>query len=318
MTKIISIHFILIMVLTILLVACNKNGNNGTVPKFIIGFSQCNSAEPWREAMNKQMESEVAKHSEIKLLISDAQQSNAKQVADVENFIVRGVDLLMISPNEAQPLTGIVEKAYDKGIPVIVIDRKILSDKHTCFIGANNELIGREAGKCAAQLLNGKGKIVEISGLKGSTPAIERHNGFMDGIKDYPGIKIIYSQDGAWLREKGRSIMENALQRFEKIDLVYGHNDPMAIGAYLAAQYAGRAKDIYFIGIDGLTGPEGGVQAVADNKLKATFIYPTGGGIAVQTALKILKGEKVPKDITLSTVAITPKNAKEYLVGGNN
>ena len=169
MTKIISIHFIVIVVLTILLVACNKNGNNGAVPKYIIGFSQCNSAEPWREAMNKQMESEVAKHSEIKLLISDAQQSNAKQVADVENFIVRGVDLLMISPNEAQPLTGIVEKAYDKGIPVIVIDRKILSDKHTCFIGANNELIGREAGKCAAQLLNGKGQIVEISGLKGST-----------------------------------------------------------------------------------------------------------------------------------------------------
>jgi ABC-type sugar transport system substrate-binding protein len=311
--KNIAIRFIVIVFPAFLLVACGKSGNNGTTSKYLIGFSQCNSAEPWREAMNKQMESEVAKHSEIKLIISDAQQSNAKQVADVENFIVRGVDLLMISPNEAQPLTGIVEKAYDKGIPVIVIDRKILSNKYTCFIGANNEQIGREAGKYAAELLNGKGTIVEISGLKGSTPAIERHNGFMDGIKDYPDIKIIYSQDGAWLREKGRSIMENALQRFEKIDLVYGHNDPMAIGAYLAAQYVGRTKDIYFIGIDGLLGSEGGVQAVADNKLNATFIYPTGGEIAIQTALKILKGENVLKNITLSTIEITPKNAKEYL-----
>ena len=111
--------------------------------------------------------------------------------------------------------------------------------------------------------------------------------------------------------------MENALQRFEKIDLVFGHNDPMTIGAYLAALYVGRTKDIYFIGIDGLSGPEGGVQAVADNKLNATFIYPTGGGTAVQTALKILKGENVPKNITLSSIAITPKNAKEYLSEGN-
>lgn len=309
-----SLQVIAIAVLAILFSSCGKK-NNAAAPKYIIGFSQCNSAEPWREAMNKQIESEAAKHPEIKLLVSDAQQSNARQVSDVENFIVRGVNLLMISPNEAKPLTGVVEKAYDAGIPVIVIDRKILSDKYTCFIGANNELIGKEAGEYAAKLLHGKGRVVEIWGLKGSTPAIERHDGFMEGIKNYPGIKIIYSQDGAWLREKGRSIMENALQRFDKIDLVFGQNDPMAIGAYLAAKDVGRAKDMYFIGIDGLPGPGGGIQAVIDGKLNATFIYPTGGKIAVQTALKILKGEKVPKDITLSSVSINPQDAKEYLSG---
>lgn len=309
------LQIIAISVLALLISSCGKK-NSATAPMYIIGFSQCNSSEPWREAMNKQIEAEVAKHPEIKLLVSDAQQSNARQVADVENFIVRGVNLLMISPNEAKPLTGIVEKAYDSGIPVIVIDRKILSDKYTCFIGADNELIGKEAGEYAAKLLHGKGSVVEIWGLKGSTPAIERHDGFMEGIKDYPGIKIIYSQDGAWLREKGRSIMENALQRFDKIDLVFAQNDPMAMGAYLAAKDVGREKDIHFIGIDGLPGPGGGIQAVADGQLNATFIYPTGGKIAVQTALKILKGEKVPKDLTLSSVAITPQNAKDYLAGG--
>ncbi len=310
------INLIVITFSTVLFFSCNKKTDE-TVTKYEIGFSQCNSAEPWRAAMNKEIEAEVAKHPEIKLLTSDAQQSNAKQVADVENFIVRGVDLLMISPNEAQPLTQIVEKAFDRGIPVIVIDRKILSDKYTCFIGADNELIGREAGKYAAELLKGKGKIVEITGLKGSTPAIERHDGFMEGIKDYPDIKIIYSQDGAWLREKGISIMENALQRFENIDLVYGHNDPMAIGAYLAAQYVGRAKDLHFIGIDGLNGPEGGIQAVADGKLSATFVYPTGGKTAVETALKILNGEKVRKNITLSTDTITPVKAKKLIAEEN-
>lgn len=109
----------------------------------------------------------------------------------------------------------------------------------------------------------------------------------MEGIKDFPGIKIIYSQDGAWLRENGRSIMENALQRFDKIDLVFGQNDPMAMGAYLAAKNVGRAKNIYFIGIDGLPGPEGGIQAVKSGQLNATFIYPTGGKAAVLTALKV-------------------------------
>ncbi len=303
---------VMIAVLGIFLSSCGKKQNT-TAVKYVIGFSQCNSAEPWREAMNKQIEAEAAKHPEIKLLVSDAQQSNARQVADVENFIVRGVNLLMISPNEAQPLTAIVGKAYDAGIPVIVIDRKILSDKYTCFIGAHNEQIGKEAGEYAAKLLHGKGRVVEIWGLKGSTPAIERHDGFMEGIKDYPGIKIIYSQDGAWLREKGRSIMENALQRFDRIDLVFGQNDPMAMGAYLSAKNVGRAKDMYFIGIDGLPGPGGGIQAVADGELSATFIYPTGGKVAVQTALKILEGQKVPKDIPLPSAEITPQNAKEYL-----
>ncbi len=311
--KIPSVQILFIVILSIFFSSCKSNKEKGVKHQYLIGFSQCNSAEPWREAMNKQMEAEAAKHPEIKLLISDAQQSNSRQVADVENFIVRGVDLLMISPNEAKPLTGVVEKAYDSGIPVIVIDRNISSDKYTCFIGANNVEIGKEAGEYAAKLLKGKGNVVEIWGLKGSTPAIERHDGFMEGIKNYPNIKIIYSQDGAWLREKGRTIMENALQRYNNINLVFGQNDPMAIGAYLAAKNVGRAKSIYFIGIDGLPGPEGGIQAVANGQLSGTFIYPTGGKEAIQTAIKILKGEKVPKQITLSNYEITPKNAEEYL-----
>ncbi|MEJ2636057.1 MAG: substrate-binding domain-containing protein, partial [Calditrichia bacterium] len=184
---------IMLSLSSLIILGCQSKSSS---KKYVIGFSQCNSAEPWREAMNKKMAAEAANHPEIELVISDAQQDNSRQVADVENFIVKEVDLLIISPNEAQPLTAIVETAYDKGIPVIVLDRKILSAKYTTFIGADNVQIGEAAGQYAARLLNGKGKVVEIWGLKGSTPAIERHNGFMKGIAGFPGIEIIYDQDG--------------------------------------------------------------------------------------------------------------------------
>lgn len=305
---------LLILCVTSIFFACNQTSSQKEKKqKFVIGFSQCNSAEPWREVMNKEMMKEAALHPEIELIISDAQQDNSKQVADVENFIVKEVDLLIISPNEAQPLTAVVEKAYKQGIPVVVVDRKILSDNYTVFIGADNMKIGTEAGKYAAKLLKGKGTIVELSGLKGSTPAIERHDGFMQGIAGNPDIKIIYEQDGAWLRGKGHDIMENALQRFEKIDLVYGHNDPMAQGAYISAKNAHREKEMFFLGIDGLPGAEGGAQAVANGELNATFVYPTGGKEAIIYALKILNKETVEKKVTLNTATIDSTNAKEFL-----
>ena len=309
MKKNIIVLFLSAIVIALFITACEQKEKN---TKYTIGFSQCNSAEPWREAMNKAIMIESAKHPELNIIISDGQQDNSKQVADVENFIVQEVDLLIISPNEAQPLTRVVEKAYDKGIPVIVLDRKVHTEKLTTFIGADNVKIGQAAGEYAANILNGKGKVLEIWGLKGSTPAMERSKGFMQGIINYPGIQIIYEQDGAWLRRKGREIMENALQRYDQIDLVYAHNDPMASGAYIAAKNANRFKKTFFIGIDGLPGTEGGVQAVLNGELNATFIYPTGGKEAIQIAKDILSGKKAPKTVTLETVTIDKSNASKY------
>ncbi|MFC1725132.1 substrate-binding domain-containing protein [candidate division KSB1 bacterium] len=307
-----KIIFLFTGIILTLLLMVNCSGKKDS-KKWVVGFSQCNSAEPWREAMNKSMMTEAAKHPEIELIISDGQQDNAKQVADVENFLVKEVDLLIISPNEAKPLTAVVGRVFNKGIPVVVLDRKIDSETFTTFIGADNLLIGREAGKFAALTLNGKGKIVELWGLKGSTPAQERHDGFAEGIKDYPEIEIIYAQDGAWLRRRGKEIMENALQSLEQIDLVYGHNDPMAIGAFIAAKNAGRENEMKFLGIDALPGPEGGCQAVIDGQLTATFLYPNCGKEAVEYALKILKGEEVPEYVTLKTAKIIADNAAEYV-----
>ncbi|GIV21147.1 MAG: sugar ABC transporter substrate-binding protein [Armatimonadota bacterium] len=279
--------------------------------KWTIGMSQCNLGEPWRVQMNKDIEEAAKQHAdEIEVIFKDAQNKTEVQQAQVREFIQMGVDLLIISPKEARPLTKPVAEAYQKGIPVIVLDRKVEGDQYTCFIGADNVKIGREAGKYLVQLLGGKGKVVELKGLMTSTPGQERHQGFMEGIAGSQ-IEIIFDADCQWLEPIAQREMQSALARFPQIDAVYAHNDPSAHGAYLAARQEGkgREKTIKFIGIDAL--PHEGVRYVREGILTATFEYPTGGKEAIETALKILKGEQVPKNITLGTRIYTKENVEQ-------
>jgi len=300
----------LALLVALLVGACQREGGP---EKFSIGFSQANKAEPWRTWMDSTLMKEAAKHPEIEVRYADAQQDNSKQVADVETFLRQRIDLLIISPNEAKPLTGIVKRTYESGVPVIVLDRGIEGNSYTCFIGADNRQIGKAAGAYAAQLLGGKGNVVEIKGLPGSPPALDRSAGFREAVAARPAIQIVQDPVADWLRDKGRDQMEAALQAQEKIDLVYGHNDPMAMGAYLAARAAGRDGSMKFIGIDALPGPEGGAKAVLDGKLSATFLYPNCGKEAIETAVKILNKQAVPKHITLETVRITQENAAQFI-----
>jgi ribose transport system substrate-binding protein len=281
--------------------------------KHLIGFSQCNLGEPWRVAMNAEVAARAKDYPDIEIAYADAQQDNAKQVADVENFLRQKIDLLLISPNEAKPLTPIVRKVFEQGIPVIVLDRAIEGDTYTTFIGADNREIGKAAGEFVAKLLDGKGDIVEIKGLPGSPPARDRSEGFREAIAPYPDIHIVHDPVANWLREEAMTQMEAALAAHPHIDLVYAHNDPMAMGAYLAARAKGREKEMKFVGIDGLPGIDGGRQMVADGKLVATFVYPTGGREAVDIASKIFRGEKVPHKIVLPTLMITKDNVQQYL-----
>jgi ribose transport system substrate-binding protein len=243
------------------------------------------------------------------VLFSDAQNRSETQQSQVREFIQRGVDLIVISPRESRPLTKPVAEAMDKKIPVIVLDRKVEGDKYTCFIGADNVKIGREAGKHLVKLLGGKGEVVELKGLMTSTPGQERHNGFIEGIAGSQ-IKVIFDADCQWLEPNAQREMKSALSRFPRIDAVYGHNDPSAHGAYLAAKQEGKGREaaIKFIGIDSL--PTEGVRYVKEGILTASFQYPTGGKEAIEKALKILKGEKVEKNITLGTRLYTKENAE--------
>ena len=255
--------------------------------------------------MNAEVAARARDFPDFEVVYADAQQDNAKQVADVESFLRQRMDLLIISPNEAKPLTPVVQRVFAAGIPVIVLDREIEGDSYTTFIGANNREIGKAAGEYAAQLLGGKGDVVEIKGLPGSTPARDRSDGFREAIAPFPGIHIIHDPVANWLREEAMTQMEAALAAHSRIDLVYAHNDPMAVGAYLAAKAKGREGEMKFIGIDGLPGLDGGRQAVADGKLAATFVYPTGGKEAAEIAERILHHAAVPHRITLPTERIT-------------
>ncbi|WP_291585805.1 substrate-binding domain-containing protein [Bacteroides sp.] len=297
-------RYIVSVVLFILaLTSCKRD-----TPRYVIGMSQC-SDDSWRHKMNDEILREAMFYEGVSVEIRSAHDDNRRQQEDIQYFIDKKVDLLIVAPNEAAPITPVVEEAFDKGIPVIVVDRKILSDKYTAFMGADNYEIGREVGKYLAAKLGGKGNVVELTGLSGSTPAMERHQGFMSAISRYPDIHLLARADAAWEREPGRIIMDSLLRIYPKIDAVYSHNDRIAPGAFEAAEKLGRAKDIVFVGIDALPGKGNGVELVLDSVLDATFIYPTNGDKVLEMAMNILEKKPFARETTMETAIVDPVNA---------
>ncbi len=276
--------------------------------QWTIGMSQCNLGEPWRVQMNADIKKAADEHPGLHVVFKDAQNDNLRQSAHVEEFIRAGVDLIIISPKEAAPLTRPVSEAYRKGIPVIVLDRRVLGSDYTCFIGADNKKIGRAAGRWIASVLGGRGQVVELKGLMTSTPGQDRHSGFVEGIRG-TDLKVVFDADMKWLEPNARKEMESALARFDRIDVVYAHNDPGAHGAYLAAKAVGRESEMIFVGIDAL--PQEGRMYVRQGILSASFEYPTGGREAIDVALDILTGKEVPKEITLKSRMFTKENVEK-------
>ncbi len=297
---------ILFIVLTFSTVSCKLNDK----PKYKIGLSQCANDE-WRLQMNSEITNEALLYGNIDLKIRSANGSSKQQVKDIEKFIQEGIDLLIICPNEAEAITNAVEKAYNRGIPVIVADRKVLTDSITCFVGADNFQIGQSIGIYVSKFLGIKGgNIVEISGSMTSTPAIERHNGFIKGIANNSNINILCSRDAKWNHNHAFEEMLDILSENDDINLVYSHNDEMAYGAYLAAKSIGKDKEISFIGIDALPGEGRGVSMVLSGILEATFIYPSGADIIIRQAIKILENEEFSKSINLSTAIVDKSNVQ--------
>ena len=277
--------------------------------RYRIGVSQCSDDE-WRHKMNNEIVREALFYDGVEVEIRTAKDNNRNQIADIKYFIDKKVDLLIVAPNEAAAITPVVEKAYRQGIPVVVIDRKILSDKYTAFVGADNYEIGKDVGQYILNRLHGKGKVLEITGLEGSTPAMERHKGLTDVLKEEPGIEITASVDGAWLQSVAGEKMDSVFQTNKNIDLVFAQNDRMAIGAYLSARQQQLEKEMLFVGIDALPGKEYGVEQIINGVLDATFIYPTGGDKVVQVAMDILEKRPYERDTKLSTALVDKTNAR--------
>jgi ribose transport system substrate-binding protein len=301
----------------VLLVACHSSGpaSNGA-RKFFVAFSQCNNAEPYRAAQNALMTKLWGQYPDVKLVIADAQQDDNKQIAQIETFIRQKPDLLIVAPNERAPLTAVMGEAMQSGIPVICLERDILQPNYTTYINADNRDIGRMAGQFVVDYLTRRygrprGDIVQIKGLLGVEAEIERNDGAYDVFVRYPDIKIVNDAVADWIQAKAKDRMTEALRANPHIDVVYAHNDPMAIGAYLAAHDLGREKEMIFVGVDGLGGPNGGIRKVMDGVLAATFVYPLCVDKAVEVGNRILRDRnfKPAKVYSLHSVMITPENA---------
>jgi len=337
--KKLSIVFALVLLLSLFITACGggtpdsaptpaeanpapaATTDEGTAPAaqkdtFVIGMSQANLGEPWRVAMNDQLALAAQDYPMFEIIYADAAQDNSKQIADIENFIQMGVDLLIASPNEATPLTNVIKKAYEEGIPVILLDRNIDGDTYTQFIGADNVLMGREAGKYIADVLFPDGaNVLLVKGLEGTSGGIYRDNGIEEGIAHNPNITILQKCNADWLREKAITETESMLQANPDVQVIIALNDPMAEGAYIAARNMGREQDIVFIGFDALPTPDGGIKSVMDGRLSLTLVYPTGSKEALENAYALLvEGKTLEKHITLGTELITVDNAAEAYV----
>lgn len=290
-----------------LMTSCNQRHME---KKYRIGFSQCTGGDAWRQQMILAMNGELAFHPDISLEYKDAENSSDRQIRDIEYFINQKVDLLIVSPNEAEPITPVVEKAFKSGIPVIVIDRRTSSSLYSAFIGANNYEIGKLSGGYVAELLKGKGSILEIWGLRGSSPAIDRHRGFAEILSQYPDIKVVKEIDGKWELDTAKRQLSRQFATIPNVDLVFAHNDIMAFGAHQIFNSRKPGNNVRFIGIDGLPGPAGGIQFVDDGILNATFLYPTGGEEAIRIANLILTGRPYEKENVLHSTVINAKNVR--------
>jgi ribose transport system substrate-binding protein len=307
----------LIAVLAIAWCGCGGPGAGGK-KQYFVAFSQCNNAEPYRAAQNALMTRLFGAYPDVKLVIADAQQDNSKQVAQVETFIRQKPDLLIVAPNERAALTAVMGQAMEAGIPTICLERDILQPNYTAYIRSDNAAIGRMAGEYIVDYLKRKygapkGRVVQIRGLLGVEGEINRDGGAKAVLAKYPDIQIVAEPVADWIQAKAKDRMTEVLRAQPKIDVVYAHNDPMAIGAYLAAKELDREKDIAFVGVDGLGGAAGGIKKVMDGVLAATFVYPLCVDKAVEIGNRILRepGFRPEKQYAIDSVMVTPANARE-------
>ena len=283
-------------------------------PHYKIGVSQC-SADIWREKQNAELRMGAYLQENVELRFAAAYDSDERQIEQIDSLVASGVDLLIVAPNQVATISPAIDRAFDQGIPVIVFERKTNSQKFTAFISADNYEMGRIMGEYIVSRLKGRGRVLEIKGLAGSSPAIERHNGFMEALKNAPDIEVVASLQGDWTEPRAHTIVSQWLAAHPDtpVDLVFGMNDRSAIGARTAFIEAGRKLPL-FCGVDGLPGENGGICQVRDSILDASYIYPTHGDQVLQLGIDILEGKPYEKEILLQSALVTRENASSLLM----
>lgn len=289
------LYKILVYILVLLsAVSCRRED-----PPIKIGVAQC-SSDDWRTKMNNEIMREAMFHNNVKVEIRSADDDNARQIADIQYFIDNKFDIIIVAPNEAEAITPIIKKAYDNGIPVITFDRDIIGDSYTAHIEVDNYGLGASAARFAASMTHGPLRVFEIQGSPNMSPTTRRHKGFVDELKGFADKTVIGSPYGNWDPARAAALMDSVLNTGTVPDLVYAHNDRMAIAAAEVAAKRGQ-HNIKFIGIDG--SPNIGIRAVKDGLLDATFLYPTDGDVLLNMALNILQGKPYEKVIRLAPLS---------------
>ena len=301
--------FLLVWLTLIVLCGCTSSGKQ---KRHVIGLSQCMLDDAWREAMINDMRIEASNYDDVEIIIKDAQNNNETQIQQIRDLIRQKVDVLIISPYQSEPITAVAEEAYRAGIPTIITDRKVNTDQYTSFVGANNYEIGLAAGNYAAHYLPPNAIFLEIWGLTQTSPAQERHKGFVDALREREDLSF-RKIEGQWLVDTARMELRK-LEHPEQIDFVYAHNDMMAIAAreYFMAWDSIRGRDLRIIGVDAVAGA--GLEAVEDRRINASFLYPTGGEQVIRTAMRIIQGEPVDKFIPLRTAPVDHQSARTLLL----
>ena len=299
-------YIVMLLLVSLSLVSCKQKQGN----KIKVGFSQAMTTDDWRKQMNSSMKIEASLRPEVELKISDANNNIERQIEDIERFISNKVDIIIVSPIQSKPLTAVVEKSIKAGIPVLVVDRKIDGENYTAYLGADNIEIGRIAARYIISHSKGSGKIIEITGANGSSPAYERSLGFEQIMNENKHFKVTNTIGGNWEGESVKEPLKAVLLQNSNIEYIFAHNDRMALSAWETAKTLGLEKKIKFIGVDALNSVNGGIELVKSGVLDGTILYPTGGNEALKLALKIYNKEQFAKNNILNTIVIDKNNAE--------
>lgn len=299
-------NILMLFLASLILVSCKQKQGD----KIKVGFSQAMTTDDWRKQMNISIKVEASLRPEVDLTIKDADNNVQNQIEDIEKFIADKVDVIIVSPIQSKPLTAVVEKSIKAGIPVLVVDRKIDGENYSAYLGADNIEIGRIAARYIISNSKGSGKIIEITGANGSSPAYERSLGFNQIIAKNNRFKINGTIHGDWEKESVKVPLKTILEQNPDIEYIFAHNDRMALSAWETAKTLGLEKKIKFLGVDGLNTVNGGIELVKSDVLDGTILYPTGGNEALKLALKMYNKEPISKNNILNTIVIDQNNAE--------
>ena len=303
------IRWMLTTLLVLAFISCGKR-----TPKYVIAVSQC-SEDIWRKKMNDELRIATFPHGNVELRIVSANDDVDRQIKQIDQFVDQGVDLLIVAPIQGN-VAKAMDRAYDKGIPVIMFDRRTPSNKYTAYIGADNEEMGRNIAKFLSSQISGSGRILEICGLQSSSPAHFRQKGFDQEVARHPNMNIVGCLKADWTQESAYQLMDSLLSGpHAEFDYVFAHNDRMAKGAMDAARKHHLDLDrIKFLGTDAVALQGGGLQMVRDGELLASYIYPTRGDKVMELAMDILEKKKFKKENLLSSALVTSDNANVLLM----